>query len=176
MDSDAYMVECLKDPKRANEGMRLLLRNYGPRLYGLLRPMCQSHEDTDEVLQRTLIKAWKGAASFRGESQMYTWLHRIALREAWTFLKREKKSLSMQGMELGEAQSTASQSSTEIQQLFLQSLAQLPSRQRLVFLLRYYEEMPFETMAGITGTSEGSLKASFHHAKHKIQAFLKAQA
>ena len=175
MDSDAYMVECLKDPDRVNEGMRLLMRNYGPRLYGLLRPMCSSHEDTDEVLQRTLIKAWKGAASFRGESQWYTWLHRIALREAWTFLKQQKKGVSMDILQVPQEQSASANDLNDVQQIFLKALAQLPPRQRLVFLLRYYEELSYETLAVITGTSEGSLKASYHHAKNKIQDFLKAQ-
>ncbi len=91
MDSDAYMVECLKDPKRANEGMRLLLHNYGPRLYGLLRPMCQSHEDTDEVLQRTLINVWKRANFSETEARSYWQLKAAYEQQRRDLLQAERK-------------------------------------------------------------------------------------
>lgn len=148
---------------------------YKERLYWHIRRMVLAHDEADDVLQNTFIKVYKGIAQFEGKSKLYTWLYRIATNEAITHLQTRARQATTS---LDDAAGTlASRLSSddwfdgdEVQQRLQQAIAQLPEKQKLVFNLRYYEEMPYEEMASQLGTSVGALKASFHHAVKKIES------
>ena len=132
------------------------------------------HDDADDVLQNTFIKAWGAIDSFRGESRLQTWLFRIAINEALNHLSKKKQVLSLDQEEVGGAISLASDSyfdGDELQQQFQTAIGTLPEKQRLVFNLKYFDEMKYEDMSDLLGTSIGALKASYHHAVKKILAF-----
>ena len=143
--------------------------------------MVTSHDDTDDVLQLVFIKAWRNLGSFRQESKLYTWLCRIAINESITFLNNKKKRFFVSTDEvgpgvMGQADEAPQLNGDVIQQKLLQALALLPDKQRAVFSLKYFEEMPYEDIANITGTSVGALKASYHHAVQKIEKFINNDA
>lgn len=141
--------------------------------------MVGTHDDADDVLQNTFIKAWRGLANFKGESRLSTWLYRIATNEAITFLGQRKRHGATNSLDdPGSAMATKLKADDwwdgDDVQLKLQSaIAQLPEKQRVVFNLRYFDEMPYEEMSGVLDTSVGALKASFHHAVKKVEAHFK---
>jgi len=161
-----------------DHGFKLLMDTYQERLYWHIRRMVLIHEDTDDVLQNTLIKVYKSITRFEGKSKLYTWLYRIATNESITFLNKRKRHQSEQidnpeddiSMRL-EADPYWSGDDTEL--ILQKALSTLPERQRAVFNMRYYDEMPYKQMSEILDTSEGSLKASYHHATKKIEAYIK---
>jgi RNA polymerase sigma-70 factor (ECF subfamily) len=135
------------------------------------------HEDADDVLQNTFIKVWKGLENFREDSQLYTWLYRIATNESLTFLAQQKKrsSVSLSDDENGLTNKLKSDTNFDANKLewkLQMGIQSLPEKQRLVFNLRYYDEMPYEEMSKVLDTSEGALKASYHHAAKKIENFI----
>jgi RNA polymerase sigma-70 factor (ECF subfamily) len=139
--------------------------------------MVVDHDDANDVLQNAFIKVWKGLANFREDSQLYTWLYRIATNECLTFLDQQKKraSVSLNDDENGlsnKVKADENFDSSKLEWKLQLAIQQLPERQRLVFNLRYYDEMPYEEMSRILETSEGALKASYHHAAKKIEDFL----
>jgi RNA polymerase sigma-70 factor (ECF subfamily) len=136
-----------------------------------------SHDDTDDVLQNTFIKVWKGLAGFKEESQLFTWLYRIATNESLTFLKQKARAntTSIHSIEYQLSKSLESDtffSGDEIQMKLQKAILTLPEKQRIVFNMRYYEEMPYEQMSDVLETSVGDLKASYHIAAKKIEEFL----
>lgn len=139
--------------------------------------MVIDHDDADDVLQNTFIKIWKGLENFKEESQLFTWLYRIATNEALTFL-RQKQKLNTTSLHPIEYQLSKSLESDEffkgdaIQLKLQQAILTLPEKQRVVFNMRYYDEMPYEQMSDILETSVGALKASYHHAAKKIEEYL----
>ena len=154
----------------------MLVESYSERLYWHIRRMVTYHEDADDVLQNTFIKIWKNLDSFRGESQLYTWLYRIATNEALDHLRKSKK-LRLVGAD--QAPAEFQHRSGDIyfdheaaEARFYKAIERLPEKQRAVFNLKYFEEMKYEEMAEVTGTSVGALKASYHHAVTKIREFL----
>jgi RNA polymerase sigma-70 factor (ECF subfamily) len=157
---------------------KALVVKYQQRLYFHIRRMVIDHDDANDVLQNTFIKAWKGLENFREESQLYTWLYRIGTNECLTFLAQKQRKFSYSLDELqnhlsnkltADNQFDGNQLETKLQKAILT----LPDKQRLVFNLRYYDEMPYEEMSNVLGTSEGALKASYHHAVKKIEAIIK---
>lgn len=139
--------------------------------------MLVDHDDTNDVLQNMFIKVWKGLENFREDSQLYTWLYRIATNESLTFLSQQKKrsSVSLSDVETGLSNKLRSDSNFDANKLEWKlqlGIQNLPEKQRLVFNLRYYDEMPYEQMSKILDTSEGALKASYHHAAKKIEEFI----
>jgi RNA polymerase sigma-70 factor (ECF subfamily) len=182
---DAQILEQLKDPSLRAAAFRTLVETYQTRLYAHLRRILGNHEDSDDVLQETFIKAWRHLATFEGKSSLYTWLYRIATREALRFLEQQKRKrfwFSFQSQEKkqegvesaaffsisqGQAQSLVLDEA-RIGQMLADALATLPEKQRIVFLMRYYDETPYEEMSQILNTSVGALKASYHHAAKKI--------
>lgn len=139
--------------------------------------MIVDHEDTNDVLQNMFIKVWKGLENFREDSQLYTWLYRIATNESLTFLSQQKKrnTTSLSDVENGLSNKLKSDSNFDANKLEWKlqlGIQNLPEKQRLVFNLRYYDEMPYEEMSKILDTSEGALKASYHHAAKKIEEFI----
>ncbi len=165
-----------------NEGTRrdafgVLVQRHGERLYWHIRKMVVSHSDADDVLQNTFIKAWEGMANFRGDAQLFTWLYRIATNESITFLNQTKR---LQRLSFGDAEqllrnlrSTDSHlNASEVQAKLQAAILALPPKQRVVFNLRYFDEMPYEQMSEVLETSVGALKASYHHAVQKIEKYL----
>lgn len=174
---DQEILDLVASPDTIDRGFNLLVKKYQSRLYQQIRRMVLSHDDTDDVLQLVFIKAWKNLGTFRHESKLYTWLCRIAINESITFLNNRKKRFFISADEvnsssMGTADEHPQINGNLIQQKLIQALTLLPDKQRAVFNLKYFEEMPYEEIAGITGTSVGALKASYHHAVQKIEKFL----
>ena len=174
---DQEILDLLSNTNTVNQGFSLLVKKYQSRLYQQIRRMVVDHDDTDDVLQMVFIKAWRNMDSFRKESKLYTWLCRIAINESITFLNNRKKRFFVSTDEvnhslMGNADASPQINGDFIQQKLLQALALLPDKQRAVFNLKYFEEMPYEDISQITGTSVGALKASYHHAVQKIEKFL----
>jgi RNA polymerase sigma-70 factor (ECF subfamily) len=152
-----------------------IVRNYSERLYWHVRRFVCSHEDTDDLLQEIFIKIWAALPSFRGEAQLFTWLYRIATNETLNYLRKQKVRASLRFQSLdAEMERRIDEdpyfNGTEAQRLLIKAIARLPEKQRIVFSLRYYEEMKYEDIAAITGTSVGALKASYHIAYEKLKA------
>ncbi|MBO5079380.1 MAG: RNA polymerase sigma factor, partial [Bacteroidaceae bacterium] len=136
-----------------------------------------SHEDANDLLQNTFIKAWTNIDYFRGDAKMSTWLYRIALNECLTFLNKQRASnqLSIDDADmeiLNKLESDTYFDGDDTQKIFLQAIHTLPEKQQIVFNLKYFKEMKYEEISEIVGTSIGALKASYHHAVKKIEAFL----
>ena len=157
-----------------NYAFNLIVRAYQQKLYWHIRRMLVDHEDANDVVQNVFIKVWKNLDNFRADSELYTWLYRIATNESITYLEQKKKRIHLDIEEVGsqlEANSDGFEGD-KIQLKLQQAISQLPEKQRSVFLLKYYEEMTYEDMSKIFNTSTGALKASFHHAVKKIEGFL----
>ncbi len=155
----------------------MLMAKYRERLYWHIRRMVNAHNDADDVLQNTFIKVYRGIGQFEGKSALYTWLYRIATNEAITFLQQRNRR-STTSIDAGEVTLASRLKADEwfdgdqIQVRLQESIEQLPEKQKIVFNLRYFQEMPYEEMSTLLDTSVGALKASFHHAVKKIEAFL----
>lgn len=177
-DDSALLAAFAYEPTR-DRAFTDIVRAYGERLYWHIRRMVVEHEDANDVLQNVFIKAWKGLHDFRGESGLYTWLYRIATNETVTWLESRKRR-SAASLDVGEGSAAARLEAQEgfdgrkIEWQLQKAIGTLPEKQRLVFNLRYYDEMPYEQMSDVLGTSVGALKASYHHAVKKIEAFFKA--
>ena len=155
-----------------------LVRRYQQRLYWHIRRMVVSHDDANDVMQNVFIKVWKALADFRGESGLYTWLYRIATNESLTFLDQQKRRSSVsisddEGSIENKLQAEKGFDANKLEWRLQQAIQSLPDKQRAVFNLRYYDEMPYEKMSDVLGTSVGALKASYHHAVKKVEAFFK---
>lgn len=160
------------------KGFDLLVRKYQERLYWHIRKMVIVHDDTNDILQNVFIKVWKNLKNFRSESGVFTWLYRIATNECLNFLKQNKSNLHipLDGAKehfINLPDDKSPYSGDEIQLRLLQAILTLPDKQRLVFNMRYFEEMKYNDMEKILKTSKGALKASYHHAVKKIENFLK---
>jgi RNA polymerase sigma-70 factor (ECF subfamily) len=174
---DREIIEGIKNPDKADKAFAVLLEKYQERLYWHIRKIVIGHDDTDDVLQNTMVKVWRSMGSFRAESGLYTWLYRIATNEALTFLKQKKKRTFAPWVDVEQKISESLESDEwfngdEIQLKLQQAILKLPEKQRIVFNMKYFDEMKYEQMSGILGTSVGALKASYHHAVKKIKAML----
>lgn len=174
---DQWILAAFKNEKTRETAFTQLVRKYQERLYWHVRRMVVDHEDTNDVLQNTFIKVWKNLEDFREEANLYTWLYRIATNETLTWIEQQKKrtSISLSDTESTLANKLEAQKGFDINKLewrLQQAIQSLPEKQRIVFNLRYYDEMPYEEMATVLETSVGALKASYHHAVKKVEAFL----
>lgn len=174
--SDQQLKKLLSDPKTLRKGFELVVRQYSEQLYWQIRRIVLLHEDADDVLQNTFIKAWNGISSFHGDSKIITWLSRIAINESVDFVRKQKnmEMVSSDDIDSGVANQLLADDyfdgdATDAQ--LQEAIAQLPDVQRTVFNLRYYDEMKYSEISKITGTSEGALKASYHIAVKKISEF-----
>ncbi len=177
MTNDQQILDSLKDPATKEIAFRHLISKYKERLYWHIRKMVLNHDDTDDVLQNTFIKIWNGLDSFRGESSLFTWLYRIATNESITFLNQKKRksmaSLSDENEYLvSNLESDAYFDGDHWQMLLQKAIATLPDKQRLVFNMKYFDDLKYEDMSKILETSVGALKASYHHAVKKVEEFL----
>src|SRR5690606_18017132 len=173
-NGDQHILRLIQNPKTREMGFRQLVLNYQKRVYHVIRRMVLIHEDADDITQNTFIKAYHHIDKFQGQSSLFTWLYRIPTNESLSFLEKKKKgSFSPKDNHQEKMESYIDQPGNidgdEIQRLLQKALLTLPDKQRLVFHLKYQEELTYEEMAEITGTSVGALKASYHHAVKKIQ-------
>lgn len=175
---DQNLVERLRDPKTCREAFTEVISRYSEPLYWQIRRMVESHDDANDLLQNTFMKAWTAIDSFRGDAKLTTWLYKIAINESITFLNRERKrqNIPLDGDDSFLINSIEADRYTDGDELLKRlriAIASLPEKQRLVFNMRYYDEMKYEQMSEILGTSEGALKASYHLAVKKIEQFFK---
>ena len=172
------LLKQFKDPKTSNTAFEAIVKSYQEKLYWHIRNMVDSHDDADDILQNVFVKAWRSLEKFRGDSGLYTWLYRIATNECLSFLAKKKPNIDITQAEIAlefpiSREEESHHSGDDIQKKLQQAISSLPDKQKAVFNLRYYEEMKYNEMAEIMGTSVGSLKASYHHAAKKIESFLK---
>jgi len=171
---DSKILQLISQAHTREEGFKLLLEKYQQRLYWHIRRMVIDHEDADDVLQNTLIKTWQGLEKFRKESQLYTWLYRIATNEALSFLKKAQRSRSIPFEDGGEElcnliDHSPHVSGDEISRKLQKAVLMLPAKQRLVFNMKYFDDMKYQDISAVLGTSVGALKASYHLAVKKIE-------
>ena len=179
MQDEKDFIQELLNPKTQNAAFQKLLREYQRPLYHHIRNIVLNHDDADDVLQNTFIKVFKYLKDFKGESKLFSWMYRIATNEAITFLNNKAKrhnttSEAMQTRIVENLKADDYFDGSEIQLKLQRAIVLLPEKQQLVFKMRYYEEIKYEEMSEILGTSVGALKASYHHAVKKIEDFMKA--
>ncbi len=166
-----------QDPASRNLAFNQLVRKYQSKVYWHVRKMVVDHDDADDLTQDVFVKVWKHLENFRQDAQLFTWIYRIATNECLNFLssKRRKFLLPLTDISaelLAKAEADPALAGDEIELRLQQAILRLPDKQRLVFNLRYYDEMPYEQMAEVTGTSVGALKASYHHAVKKVEEYV----
>ncbi|MDR0713043.1 MAG: RNA polymerase sigma factor [Bacteroidales bacterium] len=173
--SDEQLLKMFRNESSRHKAFGCIVEQYGRRLYWHIRKIVIVHEDADDVLQNTFEKAWKGLSDFRQEAQLFTWLYRIATNEAVSFLqqKRNRSTIPLDDAEMLSAslQNDSYFSGDQIQMHLQKAILKLPEKQRIVFNMKYFEEMPYQKMSAILDTSVGALKASYHHAVMKIKAY-----
>jgi RNA polymerase sigma-70 factor (ECF subfamily) len=179
VQTDQQILEDFRQSATREPAFTQLVYKYQERIYWHIRRMVVNHDDANDVLQNVFIKVWKHLEGFRADANLYTWLYRIATNETLTFLEQEKKrrAVSFNEVETGlsnrliaDKQFDPAKAEWKLQL----AIQKLPEKQRLVFNLRYYDEMPYEQMSQVLDTSEGALKASYHHAVKKIEQYLQA--
>jgi RNA polymerase sigma-70 factor (ECF subfamily) len=174
---DQFIIEKVKNEETKNYGFNLLVREYQERIYWHIRKMVVDHDDADDLVQEVFIRVWDNLDSFREESRLYTWIYRIATNECLNFLKKKKRRFFLPihdvGSELiGKLETGHHIDGDQIQVKLQKALLKLPEKQRLVFNMKYFDEMKYEDISEITDTSVGALKASYHHAVKKIEEYL----
>ncbi len=174
---DSELLLKIRNPESRNYGFNMLVRKYQQRVYWLVRKMVIDHDDANDLTQDIFIKVHKAIDNFREDSQLFTWIYRIATNECLSYLNKKKKRFFLPIEDVGQQlvsklDSAAHITGDDIQLKLQKALLKLPDKQRLVFNLKYFEEMPYEEMSEVTKTSVGALKASFHHAVKKIEDFL----
>ncbi len=176
--NDRNLITSLKHEKTRDHAFSQLVNQYQERLYWHIRKILLNHDDTDDVLQNTFIKVWKNIENFREESLLFTWLYRIATNEAITFLNSKKRRNLMPLNDVSDylmenLESDPYFNGDELQLKLQKAILQLPEKQRIVFNMKYFDEIKYEEMSKILDTSVGALKASFHHAAKKVEEYIK---
>ena len=174
---DQKILALIQEKTSFERGFKLLMDTYQEKLYRHVRRMVNEHEDTNDVLQNVMIKVYKSIERFEGKSSLYTWLYRIATNETLTFIKskKRKETSSIDNEDLGLDKSLRADhsiDSEEVQYYLNKAIEQLPEKQKLVFNMRYFDEMSYDEISKVLDTSVGALKASYHHAVKKIEAFI----
>jgi len=174
---DAEIIAKFSQENTRNEAFNLLLNKYQQKIYWHIRRMVIDHDDTDDLVQEVFIKVWKNLEKFRNDSQLYTWIYRIATNESITFLNKKKQKnntpLDEVSAELAESLVETSYFNGDKVELKLQqAILTLPEKQRLVFNMKFYDDLKYEEISAIVGTSVGGLKASYHIAVKKIETFM----
>ncbi len=176
---DQKILRLIENPATERSGFHLLYTTYSKRLYWHINGILNDHDSTNDVLQEVLVKAWKGLKSFRGDASIYSWLYRIATNQSITHLNKSKKS---QVVSIHDQESSFDQKmiadedvdSAKTLDLLQKALDTLPEKQRIVFCMRYFDEMSYSQISDQLNTSQGALKASYHHAVSKIEKFIQA--
>jgi len=175
--SDDELIQMFHEPASQNKAFDLLVRKYQEQLYWVVRRMVMDHDDSNDIIQNVFIKVWNNLGTFREDSKLYTWLYRIAVNESLGFLNSKRMRIFVP---LGDVENMLNQKladdnffkGDEIQLMLQKAILSLPDKQRIVFNLRYYNEMPYEAMSEVLGTSVGALKASYHLAMKKVEKSL----
>jgi RNA polymerase sigma factor (sigma-70 family) len=175
--TDEQLLSMYKDESSRNFAFNLIMKKYQKRVYMHIRRILLDHDDTDDVLQNTFIKTWKGLENFKGDSQLFTWIYRIATNESITFLNKKRTKFFIPWVDVEHKMSQRLDSDSnfsgdKIQLKLQKAILTLPEKQRIVFNMKYYEDLKYEEMSEITGTSVGALKASYHHAAKKIEDYV----
>ncbi|MEQ9466513.1 MAG: RNA polymerase sigma factor [Ekhidna sp.] len=171
------IIEKIRLEETRNYGFNLLVREYQERIYWHVRKMVIDHDDADDLVQEIFVKVWKNLGQFREDSRLYTWIYRIATNECLNFLRKKKKRFfipihDLEGELTQKLTSQVEPSGDEVQMKLQKALLKLPDKQRMVFNMKYFDDMKFSDIAEITGTSVGALKANYHHAVKKIEDFI----
>lgn len=174
---DSEILEKFSVEKTQNEAFNLLLQKYQQKIYWHIRRLVIDHDDADDLVQETFVKVWKNLQNFRSDSQLYTWIYRIATNESITFLNRKKNrnniSLDEVNSELAETLASSSYfDGDKIQRKLQEAVLTLPEKQRIIFNMKYFDDMKYEEISAVLGTTVGALKASFHIAVKKIESIL----
>lgn len=177
-NEETKLLDMLKDPATRHNAFELLVNNTSRQLYSIIRNIVQFHDDADDVLQNTYLKAWQAIGNFRGDSQLSSWLYRIAVNESITFLNKKQNTVSLANEESEELQEIRKLESDpyfdgdEAELQLQKAIATLPDKQRTVFCMKYLQEMKYEEISQMLGTTVGALKASYHLATKKIEQYL----
>jgi len=175
---DKVLLFQFREAATKEQAFTAIIKKYQEKLYWHVRRLVVDHDDANDVLQNMFIKVWNGLENFREDSQLYTWLYRIATNEGLSFLEQQKRrnTVSLSDVEAGLSNQVKADTNFDANKLEWKlqvAIQQLPEKQRIVFNLRYFDEMPYQEMSRILDTSEGALKASYHHAAKKIEEFIK---
>ncbi|MDX2444593.1 MAG: sigma-70 family RNA polymerase sigma factor [Bacteroidales bacterium] len=175
--TDKELLELFRDEGSETKAFNLIVRKYQEKLYWHVRKIIIIHDDTDDIIQNTFLKAWRNLKNFKEKAQLYTWLYRIATNEAFSYIKQKKKNSIVPYEDYENYLSNTLESDVyfsgdEIQMKLQKAILTLPDKQRMVFNMKYFDEIKYEDMSEILGTSVGALKASYHHAVKKIEYFL----
>lgn len=179
LSEDQLIMDKIRNSKTRDYGFNLLVRQYHKKVYWLIRKMVVDHDDANDLTQDVFMKIHKNINGFRAESRLFTWIFRIATNECLSFLRSKRRKLFLKfenvEKELGnKIDSDSSISGEEIEKKLQKALLTLPEKQRLVFNMRYFDELSYEDIAEITGTTIGALKASHHHAVKKIEEYIQS--
>lgn len=170
--TDSEIIELYNSGER-QQAFNLIVRTYGEKLYFHIRQMVAIHEDANDCLQNTFLKVWNALETFRGDSGLYTWLYRIATNETISFLRKQKISGLFSPVDFAaRLAADTTFNGDKIQTALQKAIAKLPPKQKAVFIMRYYDELPYEQISEILGTSPGALKASYHHAYGKVKEWV----
>lgn len=174
---DEQLLDQFRKESTKEAGYTAIIKKYQERLYWHVRRMVVDHDDANDVLQNVFIKVWNALGSFREDARLYTWLYRIATNESLSFIEQKKKKASVSFSDVEEGLSNSIKADKDFDAAKLEwklqlAIQQLPEKQRIVFNLRYYDEMPYNEISQVLETSEGALKASYHHAVKKIEDFI----
>ncbi|EAR01624.1 RNA polymerase sigma factor [Maribacter sp. HTCC2170] len=178
MIAEETLLNELKQLETQAKAFEVLVNTYKERLYWHIRRIVLNHDDADDVLQNTFIKVFKNIEGFKGDSKLFSWMYRIATNESLTFLKKKSNKLGISNIELQDRMVNNLQADVyfegdEIQMKLQKAVAALPEKQKLVFNMKYFEEMKYDDISEILNTSVGGLKASYHLAVKKIEAYIK---
>lgn len=175
IDAEQQLVAQLQNPATCRQAFATVIEKYSQPLYWQIRRLVSSHDDANDLLQNTFLKAWQSIDSFRGAAKLSTWLHKIAINESLSFIEKEKKRMDQHSDAeesaylLNSIEADKDIDGDALALALRKAIATLPEKQRLVFNMRYYDDMPYEQISEILGTSVGALKASYHHAVKKIE-------
>jgi RNA polymerase sigma factor (sigma-70 family) len=177
LTDEKVFIQELLNPKTQNTAFQKLVSDYQKPLYNHIRNIVLNHDDAHDVLQNTFVKVFRYLNKFKGDSKLFSWIYRIATNEALTFLSLKAKlngitSEALQNKTIDNLQADAYFDGNEIQLKLQKAIVTLPEKQQLVFKMKYFEELKYEEIAEILGTSVGALKASYHHAVKKIEAYV----
>ncbi|NJL13339.1 MAG: RNA polymerase sigma factor [Microscillaceae bacterium] len=177
LQDEQELLEQFKHEKTQQQAFSKLVRKYQEKVYWHVRKMVIDHEDANDLTQDIFVKVWKGLPNFKGESQLYTWIYRIATNECLSFLRKKRSKYFLPIADVGKELTQKLESGNhisgdEIQMKLQKALLRLPDKQRLVFNMKYFDDLKYEEISEIVGTSVGALKASYHLAVKKIEAFL----
>jgi len=177
-NNDADLLEQFRNESTRNYAFHQLVTKYQKRVYWQVRRIVIDHDDSNDVVQNVFIKVWKNLHNFKEASRLYTWLYRIAVNESLTFLKQKRAPLfiSFEKVEYGLSRKLIDDNyfkGEEIEKKLQQAILTLPAKQRIVFNMKYFDDMKYDEMSQVLDTSVGALKASYHHAVKKIEEFLK---